>query len=426
MNKKKRKHHAHPILIIGAGRGGSALLEMFLDDRLVEVVAVADPDPAAPGLKLAMAHGIPVYADAVTALRACEHFPDCIVYNLTHDDTVADEVNRVFGRKNTISGLEAKLFWQMVTNMKRVKAELEKSQSQLLAIIRHVMDGIIMISATGEILGFNPAAEKIFGYTQQEILGKNVSLLMPEPYKSEHDSYLQRYILTGVAGEQGILGIPSREVEAVKKNGKHFPMELSVSEMPLKDERYFVGVFRDITERKLTEQKIEHLAHHDYLTGLPNRALLLDRLKQAISLAKRGDRKTAVLFLDLDSFKQVNDTLGHQTGDLLLQEAASRLKNVVRSSDTVARAGGDEFIFVLNDVGSHENASLAAKNIIAALSEPFALAGKTCRVGGSIGISIFPDDALDSGMLLIQADEAMYAAKRNGKNSYKFYRDISG
>lgn len=423
MNMETRKIHAHPVLIIGAGRGGLALLEMFLDDELVEVIAIADLNPDAPGIKLAKQHGVPVYADAGEALRACKGFPDCIVYNLTHDDAVAGEVNKVFGRKNAISGIEAKLIWQMITNLKRVKGDLEKSQSQLLAIIHHVMDGIIMINESGEILGFNPAAEKIFGHLQQDVLGKNVHMLMPEPFKSEHDSYIRRYLRTGDAGEKRIIGVPGREVTAIRKNGKQFPMELSVSEMPLREERYFVGVFRDITERKLAEQKIEHLAHHDYLTGLPNRALFMDRLEQSLSLAKRGNHKTAILFLDLDSFKCINDTLGHQTGDLLLQEVAIRLKKVVRDSDTVARAGGDEFILVLNDVGSHENASLAAKNIIAALSEPFALAGQSCHMGGSIGISLFPDDARDSATLLIQADEAMYAAKRNGKNTYRFFRD---
>ncbi|MBI5658168.1 MAG: diguanylate cyclase [Nitrosomonadales bacterium] len=418
-----RKTHAHPVLIIGAGRGGSALLEMFLDDDLVEVIAIADLNPDAPGIKLAKQHGVPAYADAGEALRACKDFPDCIVYNLTHDDAVAGEVSKVFGKKNAISGLEAKLIWQMITNLKRVKGDLEKSQGQLLAIIHHVMDGIIMINGTGEILGFNPAAEKIFGHLQQDVLGKNVNMLMPEPFKSEHDSYIRRYIRTGDTGEKRILGVPGREVTGIRKNGRQFPMELSVSEMLLREERYFVGVFRDITERKLAEQKIEHLAHHDYLTGLPNRALFMDRLEQSLSLAKRGNHKTALLFLDLDSFKCINDTLGHQTGDLLLQEVAARLKKVVRDSDTVARAGGDEFILVLNDVGSHENASLAAKNVIAALSEPFALAGQSCHTGGSIGISLFPDDARDSTTLLIQADEAMYAAKRNGKNTYRFFRD---
>lgn len=416
-----RKIQGYPVLIIGAGRGGSALLEMFMEDRLVEVIAIADSNPAAPGIRLAERHGIPTYADAGEALRACKDYPDCIVYNLSHDDAITEEVGKVFGNKRVASGLEVKLFWQMITNMKQVKGDLEKSQNQLQAIIHNVMDGIITINESGEIHGFNPAAEQIFGYLQQDVLGKNVKILMPEPARSAHDTYINRYLHTG----QGrIIGVLGREVIAVRKNGEQFPMELSISEMVLGGQRYFIGIVRDITERKLAEQKIAHLAHYDYLTDLPNRALFMDSLEHSISLAKRNNYKVAVLFLDLDGFKQINDTLGHDGGDLLLRGVAKRLKEIIRASDTVARVGGDEFTFVLNNVGSNENAALMANKIIVALSEPFYLKGQQCHVGGSIGISIFPDDSKDFETLLKQADKAMYMAKQSGKNTYKCHRDM--
>lgn len=411
----------YPVLIIGAGRGGSALLEMFMEDSMVKVIAIADPDSAAPGIKLAKSHGIPTYTDAVEALHACKNYPDCIVYNLSHDDSIVAEVGKIFGEKRVASGLEVNLFWQMVTNLKQIKGELEKSQNQLQAIIHNAMDGIIMINEAGAILGFNPAAEQIFGYTQQEVLGKNLNMLMPEPVRSEHDSYINSYIETGIAK---IIGICGREVTAVRRNGEQFPMELSASEMVLGGLRYFVGIVRDITERKLAEEKIAHLAHYDYLTDLPNRALFLNSLEHSILLAKRKNYKVAVLFLDLDGFKQVNDTLGHYAGDLLLRGVSNRLKEIIRASDTVARVGGDEFIFVLNEIGSDENAALMANKIISALSAPFELKGQQCRVGGSVGISMFPDDATDSEMQIKQADEAMYLAKQSGKNTYKFYRDL--
>ena len=270
-------------------------------------------------------------------------------------------------------------------------------------------------------MGFNPAAEAIFGYLQQDILGSNVKILMPEPVRSEHDAYVKRYLHTG----QGrVIGVRGREITAVRKNGEQFPMELSASEMVLGGERYFIGIVRDITERKLTEEKIMHMAQHDYLTGLPNRALFLDRLEQAIALAQRGNYKNAVLFLDLDGFKQVNDKLGHDVGDLLLHGVAERLKRTVRISDTVARVGGDEFTIVLNNIGTDENVSIVAKKIIDDLSEPFYLKGQYCQVGCSIGIAIFPEDAEDSAALLKQADKAMYLSKQTGKNTYKFYSDI--
>ncbi|MDD5301163.1 MAG: diguanylate cyclase [Gallionella sp.] len=416
-----QKIHGYPVLIIGAGRGGHALLEMFIEDTLVKVLAIADTNPDAPGIKLAQDHGIPTYTNPVEAILACKDYPDCIVYNLSHDDSIAAEVSKVFGDNRVAGGPEVKLFWQMVTNLKQTKGELEESQNQLQSIIRNVMDGIITINESGEIQGFNPAAEQIFGYSQQEVLGKNVKMLMPEPDRSKHDGYISRYLSTG----QGkILGVRGREVIAVRRNGEKFPMELSASEMRLGGLRYFIGIVRDITERKLVEEKLAYFAHHDYLTELPNRILFLNRLEHANLLAKRNNYKVAVLFLDLDGFKKINDTLGHDGGDQLLREVSRRLKEAIRSSDMVARVGGDEFTFVLINIGSYENAALMANKIIAALSKPFELKGQQCHVGGSIGISIYPDDAQDTETLIRQADEAMYLVKRSGKNAHKFYRDM--
>lgn len=412
----------YPVLIIGAGRGGTALLEMFMEDGLVSVVAMADMNPDAPGLALARTHGIPTYTDAVAALQACKGYPDCIVYNLSHDDTIAEEAFRIFGDRRVASGLEVKLFWQMVTNLKQTKGDLEKSQNQLQSIISNVMDGIITINESGEIQGFNPAAEDIFGYSQQEALGKNVRILIPEPQRSAHDAYIGRYLQTG---RSHILGVRGREMVAVRKNGEEFPMEISISEMVLGGHRYFIGIVRDITERKRAEQKIAHLAHYDYLTDLPNRALFLDILDHSVALAKRNKNKAAVLFLDLDGFKQVNDTLGHDAGDQLLKGVARRLKETIRSSDTVARVGGDEFILVLDNIGAEEHAAQVAGKIIGALAVPFELPGQECRIGGSIGISMYPDDARETLKLIKQADEAMYLAKQGGKNTCRFYREVA-
>lgn len=416
-----QRTQGHPALIIGAGKGGTALLEMFMEDSLVTVVAIADVNPDAPGLNLAKRLGIPTYTDAFKALRACKEYPDCIVYNLSHDDSITDAVFDIFGDRRVASGPEVKLFWQMVTNLKQIKGELEKSQDQLQAIIHNVMDGIITINETGEMQGFNPAAEKIFGYTWQEVLGQNVKMLMPEPERSAHDGYLERYRRSGQAQ---ILGVRGREVIAVRKNGEQFPMELSASEMVLGGHRYFIGIVRDITERKQAEQKIAHLAHYDYLTDLPNRASLLDMLNHSVALALRNKRKMAILFLDLDGFKQVNDTLGHDAGDLLLKEVAIRLKKTIRDSDAVSRVGGDEFIIMLENCESTEHAAQAASKIIAALSKPFRLKGQSSHIGGSIGISLFSEDSKDPKELIKQADEAMYLAKQSGKNTWKLYQDV--
>lgn len=416
-----QKIHGHPVMIIGAGHEGQALLEMFMEDSLVNVMAMTDTDPDAPGIRLAKEHGIPTYTDAVEALRDCKDYPDCIVYNMSHDDSIAEEAGRIFGDKRVASGPEVKLFWQMVTNLKKIKEELEKSQDQLQSIIHNVMDGIITINESGEIHGFNPAAEQIFGYLRQDVLGKNVKILMTETDRNQHDAYIDRYLQTG---QSKILGVRGREVTAVRKDGEQFPLEMSVSEMVLGGMRYFIGIVRDITERKLVEQKLAYIAHHDFLTDLPNRILFLNSLGHSTLLAKRNHYKVAVLFLDLDGFKQINDILGHDAGDRLLQGVAKRLKEIVRASDTAARIGGDEFTFALNNIGSNENAVLMVNKIIASLSEPFDLNGRQCRVGGSIGISIYPDDSEDIERLIMQADEAMYLAKQNGKNTYRFYRDV--
>jgi diguanylate cyclase (GGDEF)-like protein/PAS domain S-box-containing protein len=411
----------YPVLIIGAGRGGTALLEMFLEDSLVNVIGIVDINLEMPGIKLAKQHGVLTFDDDIKALEACKKYPDCIIYNLSHDDSIAPKAARILGGKRVTGGSEVKLFWQMVTNLKQMKSELETSQGQLQAIIHNVMDGIVTINSLGQIQGFNPAAETIFGYSQQEVLGKNMQLLMPEPNRSLHDSYLKRYV---ESGEGAILGIRGREMTALRKNGEEFPMEISASEMQLGGNRYFIGIIRDITERKRAEQKIAHLAHFDSLTDLPNRASFVDILDHSISLAKRNVHKVAVLFLDLDGFKAINDTLGHQAGDLLLQSVSKRLKESIRDSDAVARVGGDEFILVLENVESNENANQVANKIIAALSQPFDLAGQLSHIGGSIGISLFPDNAETKEELIKQADEAMYLAKQSGKNTSRFYQDV--
>jgi diguanylate cyclase (GGDEF)-like protein/PAS domain S-box-containing protein len=395
---------------------------MFMEeDSLASVIAIVDPNPEAPGIKMAKDHGIPTYADAGEALQACRSYPDCIVYNLTHDDAIGELVAKVFANKRVASEIEAKLFWQTVNNLQRVKKELEKNQSQLQAVIHNAMDGIITINQSGEIQGFNPAAEKMFGYLQQDVLGKNVKMLMPEPTRSEHNTYINRYLHTG---HGSLIGVRGREVTAIRKNGELFPMELSASDMILGGQRYFVGIVRDITDRKLAESKITFLAHHDYLTGLPNRALFLERLEQAISLAKRNYHKVAILYLDLDGFKKVNDAFGHDVGDLLLQDVAKRLTGIIRSSDTVARLGGDEFAIILINIGDQKYASMVANKIIDGLSEPFDLKGQRCQVGGSIGIAIFPDDAEEYAALLKHADQAMYLSKHRGKNTYTFYSEV--
>jgi diguanylate cyclase (GGDEF)-like protein len=182
-----------------------------------------------------------------------------------------------------------------------------------------------------------------------------------------------------------------------------------------------VGITRDITLQKEAEKTIWKLAHTDSLTGLPNRALFYDRLGQSIAQSKRQGKKLALLFIDLDDFKLVNDKFGHDTGDAVLQEVAERMRQAIRNENTVARTGGDEFILILTDIESAENAAVVAKKIILSLSDPFVVHEHTCQIGSSIGISVFPDDSEEIEKLVTDADNAMYKAKVAGKNNYQFF-----
>ena len=188
-----------------------------------------------------------------------------------------------------------------------------------------------------------------------------------------------------------------------------------------------IGTHTNITERKLTEDRVRHLAHYDVLTGLPNRALLTDRMHQAIAMARRDKVMLAVMFLDLDKFKPVNDTFGHDIGDLLLKEVAKRLLNSIRASDTVARIGGDEFVVLLPTIEQEQDATVVARKILHALNQTFDIASHSLHISSSIGIAVYPEHADNEKLLLINADIAMYHAKKNGRNNFRFYaNDMQG
>jgi len=305
-------------------------------------------------------------------------------------------------------------FWFLVVKPLQNALELENIKSH--KILEMAAEGIVSIDTGGKLLSFNRAAQKIFGYSEAEVIGKNVSLLMPPPHRDNHDEYLSRYLQTGQAHVIG----KTRELQGQRKDGMPFPMELSVTEVKFGDAHFFTAVLRDVSEQKLALKRIEQLAHYDELTHLPNRSLLYDRLGQAITMAKRNRSSIALMYIDLDGFKTVNDTMGHHMGDLLLVQTAERLRLCVRESDTLARIGGDEFTILLNDAHERENVETVAKKIIHSIAQPFYLEGQAAHIGASVGIARYPDDAPTNGTLLIVADKAMYAAKAAGKNTYRF------
>ncbi|MBF0423479.1 MAG: EAL domain-containing protein [Magnetococcales bacterium] len=450
-------------------------------------------------------------------------------------------------------------------------ADFPTSDYLLETIMKSAIDGIVIINDKGIILKFNPAAENFFEYDAAEVIGKNVSLLMPSPFSEQHDGYLERYMTTGEARIIGTI----REVIGLKRSGITFPLELSVSRFQGLETTYFtgilhdislrkkheeemvrardnlermvqertrqlqekmeaneraneelrlaakvfenageailitdpagdiisvnnayleitgysyaevvgknpriaksdrhepefyemmwqslkstgkwkgeiwdrrkngqvypkrltitevrsqdgelknyVGIFNDITEVKETEKQLENLAYYDPLTKLPNRKLFHISLEHHIESAKRAHMGLALLFIDLDKFKLVNDSMGHGAGDDLLMQVSERLTQSVRKSDMVSRLGGDEFTVILTQVSGEDNIAHVATNIIQILQKPFFLSGLEASIGASVGISVFPQDGKDSGTLIKHADLAMYQAKSGGRGIFRFF-----
>lgn len=299
----------------------------------------------------------------------------------------------------------------------RVNARLSDSETRLRTTVENVDEGVIVITADGIIETFNPAAESIFGYRSGDIIGQNVCVLMPQPEREKHNGYIRHYLNTR---KPRVIGI-GREVTGQRRNGETVSLDLRVSEMRIQGNTMFVGTVRDITERKRNEERILYLATHDALTDLPNRNLFLDRARQALLSARRSRKKMALLFIDLDGFKSINDTYGHDVGDLLLIEIARRVRAVLREVDTLARQGGDEFIIVLPQVATTEDATVVAKKILDAVFENYLIEGHEISVGASIGVSFYPDDGNSVEVLLRQADKAMYAAKMEGGRGHKIH-----
>ena len=296
-------------------------------------------------------------------------------------------------------------------------AELRDSEAYIHAVLDNVNEGIIVIEETGNIISFNPAAEKIFGYTGQEVVNQNFSQLISA---DEFDLSGKYQKFSEENPNLSLFGV-NREVIGMRKNFSAFPLELKTSQIHIQHKLLLITTARDISERKEAEQRITYMASHDTLTKLPNRALLQDRIQQTLAYNSRHNQLAAVIFIDLDKFKVINDTLGHDVGDGLLQEAAARLVAEVRSEDTVARQGGDEFIILLSDISHPEDAGGIAQKLLDSLLQTFTIKGKELHISASIGIAIFPNDGNDMESLLKNSDIAMYHAKESGRNNYQFF-----
>ncbi|MFZ0043063.1 MAG: EAL domain-containing protein [Solirubrobacteraceae bacterium] len=303
----------------------------------------------------------------------------------------------------------------MALESSRRLTALETALARNRAVMTSSLDCVIGIDGAGRVIEFNPAAERTFGYRAEQALGRELAeLIMPPDSRDTHWQSLQEGLETG---SWKLLG---RRVEttAMRSDGTTFPVELALTMVKGSgdDPPVFYGFVRDISERRRGEEQLTYMAYHDPLTGLPNRTQVEQQLDLALARARRTAGAVALMFIDLDDFKEVNDRLGHAAGDRLLAAVATRLRSVLRDSDLLARQGGDEFIVVLADLSGDPIS--AAENVgskmLRSLREPFVVGGSRLRTSASIGVSLYPDDASDTEALMRHADTAMYQAKGAG------------
>ena len=302
----------------------------------------------------------------------------------------------------------------------RERKEKERKENELLLsenIFRHTLEGILITDTEGTIEKVNPSFTDITGYREDEVIGENPRILKSDHHDQAFYRKLWRHLIEHGSWEG--------EIWNRKKSGEAYPEWLSITS--LKDSRgkvrNYLSMFHDITEKKHQEKRLEQLAYHDGLTNLPNRKLFMDRFKMAIASASRDKELTALLFIDIDDFKNINDTLGHPAGDNLLVQVKEKILSVCREEDTLARHGGDEFVLLLPSLQNSQSVTAVASRILALFNSPYIIEGYEHFVSVSIGIALSPDDGEDVTTLLKHADLALYNAKGMGKNTFAFFKE---
>ena len=334
---------------------------------------------------------------------------------LRDDGSLADVVSF----SDILSGMELAYVHELQQALRESDLALSSSRRSLYLaeqVIESSLEGVMVTDASGQIVSVNPAFTRLTGYSPEEVIGRNPSVLSSGRQSPAFYAHMWE-CLESEGKWQG-------ELWNRRKSGEIYPELLHITAIrDIKGQlTHYAALFTDISRLKETEARIRDLAYYDPLTGLPNRRLLEDRLLVELSHAARTRSRLAVMFVDLDRFKRINDSLGHEVGDRVLIEVARRIRACLREDDTVARMGGDEFVVILGNLAQPDDAAATARRIVAALRRPVVTDGRELVVTTSIGISIYPDDSLESTTLIKNADIAMYRAKEEGRNSYQLYQ----
>lgn len=357
--------------------------------------------------------------------------PEIVIETYSEPGFLFEQKDKIEARVRWITGLGSLVIFLSAMAVLhwfgRIQGEEKLTREFLRSVVNDAADGIIFTNHDREIVFWNPAAEALYGYTRDEALGESVLMLSLSDHKEVMKSRDHNVIVTGEA--------VSYETKRIRKDGSLVPVGITLS--PVKDSAgktvAVAGIHKDLSEHAESEERLRRQANIDMLTDLPNRAMALGHLSKSLALAERNGQSVALLFVDLDRFKNVNDTLGHAAGDTVLIEAANRLKSCIRKSDTlahreeegssdvVARFGGDEFLVVLPDVRDASNVEVVARRILEVYLAPFVLEGQEFFLTASVGLAIYPKDGDDPHILMQNADTALYQAKESERNTYRFF-----
>ncbi len=352
----------------------------------------------------------------ITSVRLCYLLLTYVlIYLITK--SIKAEAARTLAHKNALEEKNRELRAIQIAledHVSERSKEILKQSQFFKALVDNIPIAVAILDLNSQITACNPAFEQLFQYSREEATSKRLDrLITDEKTQADAENYTRKVIHGEVV-----------QYKSVRYRKDRSPVDVEIYGVPVIVGKQQVGVlvlYRNITELKRAENFLQHIASHDSLTGLPNRMLFFDRLNHAIQKVSRSGGGLAVAFLDLDNFKAVNDTYGHEKGDLILKQVAERLKSGVRTSDTIARMGGDEFTFIFESIDVAQDALHIARKIVSTLADPFELEGDQVVIAASIGISIFPEDGDDPALLLRKADEAMYASKLQGQNNCQLY-----